>query len=48
MKVIKRNGAIVDYSRDKISNAIYRAMMESGQNAGREDAEKVALAVEEK
>lgn len=48
MKVIKRNGAIVDYSRDKISNAIYRAMMESGQNATNEDAEKVALAVEEK
>ncbi len=48
MKVIKRNKAIVDYSREKISNAIYRAMMESGQNAGKEDAEKVAVAVEEK
>ncbi|MFW6022891.1 MAG: ribonucleoside-triphosphate reductase, adenosylcobalamin-dependent [Halanaerobiaceae bacterium] len=47
MKVIKRDGSVVDYSRTKITDAIYRAMLESGQNADKNDAETVASLVEE-
>ncbi|MGM0603791.1 MAG: ribonucleoside-triphosphate reductase, adenosylcobalamin-dependent [Bacillota bacterium] len=45
-KVIKRDGREVDYIRDKITNAIYRAMIESGENAEEKDAEKVSANVE--
>ncbi|MFW6287683.1 MAG: ribonucleoside-triphosphate reductase, adenosylcobalamin-dependent [bacterium] len=47
-KVIKRDGSVVDYSREKIAAAIYRAMLESGQNASEDDANEVAIKVEEK
>lgn len=47
-KVIKRDSSIVAYSREKITNAIYRAMMESGQNTKKDDARNVASNVEEK
>ncbi|RCW49934.1 MULTISPECIES: ribonucleoside-triphosphate reductase, adenosylcobalamin-dependent [unclassified Halanaerobium] len=44
--VIKRDGREVDYIRDKITNAIYRAVIESGENAEKKDAEKVSAKVE--
>ncbi len=44
--VIKRDGREVDYIRDKITTAIYRAMIESGENADEKDAEKVSGNVE--
>lgn len=47
-QVIKRDNRVVAYKREKIKNAIYKAMLESGQNAGEDDAEKVAIAVEER
>src|SRR6056297_3353553 len=47
MTVIKRDGREVAYSRDKITKAIYRAMIESGEDTTTEDdAEQVALDVE--
>jgi len=46
MTVIKRDGREVAYSRDKITKAIYRAMIESGEDAVEDDAEQVALDVE--
>ena len=46
MTVIKRDGREVDYERDKIKTAIHRAMVESGEDAGEKDAEKVAVEVE--
>lgn len=46
MTVIKRDEREVAYSRDKITKAIYRAMVESGEDAVEDDAEKVALDVE--
>lgn len=46
MTVIKRDGREVPYSRDKITKAIYRAMIETGENKTKDDAEKVALDVE--
>ena len=46
MKVVKRDDRLVDYKRDKIKNAIYRAMIESGEDATKEDAKKVAVEVE--
>ncbi len=48
MKVIKRDNNIVDYSRKKITDAIYKAMLESGQNGSKEDAVKASAVVEEK
>ncbi|RCW52996.1 MULTISPECIES: ribonucleoside-triphosphate reductase, adenosylcobalamin-dependent [Halanaerobium] len=46
MTVIKRDEREVAYSRDKITKAIYRAMVESGEDATEDDAEQVALDVE--
>lgn len=46
MTVIKRDGREVEYKRDKIKTAIHRAMIESGEDAGEKDAEKVAVEVE--
>ncbi len=48
MKVVKRDNNIVDYSRKKITDAIYKAMLESGQNASKEEAGKAAAVVEER
>jgi len=44
-KVIKRDGSKQDYSRDKITNAIYKAAVACG-GTDRKRSEKVALAVE--
>jgi ribonucleoside-diphosphate reductase alpha chain/ribonucleoside-triphosphate reductase len=44
--VIKRDEREVAYSRDKITKAIYRAMVESGEDATEDEAEQVALDVE--
>jgi len=46
MKVIKRDEREVEYSRDKITKAIYRAMLESREDATEDEAEQVALNVE--
>ena len=46
MTVIKRDEREVAYSRDKITKAIYRAMVESGEDATEDEAEQVALDVE--
>jgi len=46
MKVIKRDEREVEYSQEKITKAIYRAMVESRENATEDDAEQVALDVE--
>ncbi|MGM0410445.1 MAG: ribonucleoside-triphosphate reductase, adenosylcobalamin-dependent [Bacillota bacterium] len=46
MTVIKRDEREVEYSRSKIEDAIYRAMVESGEEAGREEAKEVSLDVE--
>jgi len=46
MKVIKRDERKVAYSREKITKAIYRAMVESREDANEDDAEQVALDVE--
>src|SRR5690554_6360210 len=48
MKVIKRDKRAVDYRREKITTAIYRAMVESGQNTGEKEADQVSRIVEEK
>src|SRR6056297_249886 len=46
MKVIKRDEREVEYSRDKITKAIYRAMLESREDETEDEAEQVALNVE--
>lgn len=46
MKVIKRDEREVEYSRGKITKAIFRAMVESREGATEDDAEQVALDVE--
>lgn len=46
MTVIKRDGREVEYQRDKITTAIYRAMVESGEDTTKKDAAKVAIEVE--
>ncbi len=46
MKVIKRDEREVEYSREKITKAIYRAMIESREDATEDEAEQVALNVE--
>ena len=45
-KVIKRDDREVEYRRKKIENAINRAMIESGEDATKEDAAKVTDEVE--
>jgi ribonucleoside-diphosphate reductase alpha chain/ribonucleoside-triphosphate reductase len=46
MKVIKRDEREVVYSREKITKAIYRAMIESREDATEDEAKQVALNVE--
>ena len=46
LKVIKRDEREVAYSREKITKAIYRAMVESREDANEDEAEQVALDVE--
>lgn len=45
-KIIKRDGTVVAYDRDRITTAIFRAMVSTGHGR-RGDAEKLALKTEE-